>query len=53
MSNQSNKMPLTELEISDESFCMEYSNGEYIFKKDHAYYYHVQLQMFLTEAKAC
>ena len=46
------KMPLTELAISDESFCMEHVNGEYILKKDHAYYYQVQLQMFLTQAKA-
>ena len=47
------KMPLTELATSDESFCMEYVNGEYILKKDHAYYYQVQLQMFSTQAKAC
>ena len=47
------KMPLTKLAISDESFCMEYVNGEYILKKDHAYYYQVQLQMFSTQAKAC
>ena len=47
------KMPLTELAISDDSFCMEYVYGEYILKKDHAYYYQVQLQMFLTQAKAC
>ena len=47
------KMLLTELAISDESFCMEYVNGEYILKKDHAYYYQVQLQMFLTQAKEC
>ena len=46
-------MPQTELAISDESFCMEYVNGEYILKKDHAYYYQVQRQMFLTQAKAC
>ena len=46
-------MPLTELAISDESFCMEYVNGEYILKKDHTYYYQVQRQMFLTQAKAC
>ena len=47
------KMPLTELATSDESFCMEYVNDEYILKKDHAYYYQVQLQMFLTQANAC
>ena len=47
------KMPLTELAISDDSFCMEYVIGEYILKKDHAYYYQVQLQMFSTQAKAC
>ena len=33
------RMPLTELAISGESFCMEYVNGEYISKKDHAYYW--------------
>ena len=32
---------------------MEYVNGEYILKKDHAYYYQVQFQMFLTQAKVC
>ena len=47
------KMPLTELAISDESFSMEYVNGEYILKKDDAYYYQVQLQMLLTQAKTC
>ena len=47
------RMPLTELAISGESFCMEYVNREYISKKDHAYYYQVQVQMFLTQAKAC
>ena len=45
------KMPLTELAISDESFCMEYVNGEYILKTDDAYYYQVQLQMFLHKQK--
>ena len=55
MSNpiKATKRPLTELATSDESFCIEYVNGEYILKKDYAYYYQVQLQMFLTQAKAC
>ena len=47
------KMGLTEFAISDESFCMEYVNGEYILRKDNAYYYQVQLQIFLIQAKAC
>ena len=47
------KMPLTKLAISDESFYMDYVNGEYILKKDPAYYDQVQLQIFLTQAKAC
>ena len=46
------KMPLTELATSDESFCMEYVNGEYILKKDRAYYYQVQLQMFFNIGKS-
>ena len=46
-------MSLSELAISDENFFMEYVNGEYILKKGHTYYYQVQLQMFLTKAKAC
>ena len=47
------KMALTELAISDESFCMERVNSKCILKKDNAYYYQVQLQMLLTQAKAC
>ena len=46
------KMPLTEPAISDESFDMEYVNDVYILKKDHAYYYQIQLQRSLTQAKA-
>ena len=47
------KMPLTELAVSDERFCMEYVHGQYIQKKDRVCYYQFQMQMSLTRAKAC
>ena len=45
-------IPLTELAVNDEAFCMEYVDGQYVLKKQHAYYYQIQLQMLLTNAKA-
>ena len=38
-------MSLTELEISDEDFCIDLANDEYILKKALAYYYQVHLQI--------
>ena len=44
-------MLLTELAISDKSFCVEFVNDEKILKKDHAYFYQVQLQMKVCEVE--
>ena len=43
-----------DLAKTDKTFCMEYRNdGKYYLKRDHAYYYQVQLQMFLSNLDQC
>lgn len=40
--------------VEDRKFCLgKEEDGQYFLKKDHAYYYQVQLQIFLCSAKYC
>lgn len=45
----------TELAKTDNKFCMFYdkSDNKYYLKRDHDYYYQIQLQMLLSKREAC
>lgn len=48
------KQTVIELAKTDKSFCMEYRQDAKCFlKRDHAYYYQVQLQMLLSNVDKC
>ena len=49
------KVSPIDLAKSDEMFCMEYneSDNKYYLKRDHDYFYQIQLQMLLSKREAC
>ena len=47
------KQTIVELETTDNRFCLEFKDGKYYLKNDHAYYYQVQLQMLVCATFLC